>query len=207
MRNKERRVVTHSSLKGKSESQFYVAVIFSFVGIISRFTGIRLIAFLPQVRWEAWSSIIFPFSRKLGWLFFPFCCICCRWSLMRKSSARRSATPSRTFTESGTSALRLTPYPTSLPVSITLTSACQTCIELTLLIYLPRPPFFVWVLWWILMAPVQLGCEGLRSDCLPRFAQHLLSWSFPSVSPVFVSHPSGWWNLTLSLSLCVRSVF
>lgn len=37
----------------------------------------------------------------------------CRWSLMRKSSAGRSATPSRTFTESGTSALQ--PLPTSLP--------------------------------------------------------------------------------------------
>lgn len=37
----------------------------------------------------------------------------CRWSLMKKSSAGRSATPSRTFTESGTSALQ--PPPTSLP--------------------------------------------------------------------------------------------
>lgn len=38
----------------------------------------------------------------------------CRWSLMKKSSAERSATPSRTFTESGTSALQLSSAPLPL---------------------------------------------------------------------------------------------
>lgn len=41
----------------------------------------------------------------------PCCCLCfsLRWSLMRRSSVRRSATPSRTSMESGTSTLHLTP--------------------------------------------------------------------------------------------------
>lgn len=53
--------------------------------------------------------------RERVWVLNPPCCFC-RWSLMRKSSARRSATPSRTFMESGTSTLHPSFTPSLLPL-------------------------------------------------------------------------------------------